>query len=188
MYNIDGFLILALSLPKVFTVKFTVKPGEAFPSLTRRCWTRSERHHGEKIKNGSFASDLRSVHISRYAIKIPGEIVWYGHYRSSSAFKRYNMRCSFEIFLRKGGRNRRLLLASQNCYFLCRRDNFRDRNNAVRINTSFLHVVKVLDFERKLLFSALLTSDVFPGTLTCAWRTLIFSSKIMCNLFWFSRS
>ena len=28
-----------------------------------------------KIKNGSFASDLRSVHISRYAIKIPGEIV-----------------------------------------------------------------------------------------------------------------
>ena len=32
---------------------------------------------------------------------------------------------------------------------------------AVRINTSFLHVVKVLDFERKLLFSALLTSDFF---------------------------
>ena len=144
----------------------------------RRCWSRSEGHHGEKIKNGSFASDLRSVHISRYAIKIPWEIVWYGHYRSFSAFKRYNMRCSFEIFLRKGGRNRRLLLASQNCYFLCRRDNFRDRNNAVRINTSFLHVVKVLDFERKLLFSALLTSDFFPGTLTCALRILIFSSKI----------
>ena len=41
----------------------------------RRCWTRSEGHHGEKIKNGSFASDLRFVHISRYAIKIPGEIV-----------------------------------------------------------------------------------------------------------------
>ena len=81
-------------------------------------------HHGEKIKNGSFASDLRFVHISRYAIKIPGEIVWYGHYRSSSAFKGHNMRCSFEIFLWKGGRNRRLLLASQNCYFLCRRDNF----------------------------------------------------------------
>ena len=155
--------------------------------VPRRCWTRSERHHGELIKNGSFVSDLRSVHISCYAIKIPGEIVWYGHYRSSSAFKRYNMRCSFEIFLRKGGRNRRLLLASRNCCFLCRRDNFRDRNNAVRINTSFLHVVKVLDFERKLLFSALLTSDFFPGTLTCAWRILIFSSKIMCNLFWFSR-
>ena len=85
------------------------------------------------------------VHISRYAIKIPGEIVRYGHYGSSSAFKRYHMRCSFEIFLRKGGRNRRLLLASRNCYFLCRRDNFRDRKNAVRINTSFLHVVKVLD-------------------------------------------
>ncbi|CAH3133944.1 unnamed protein product, partial [Porites lobata] len=47
-----------------------------------------------------------------------------GHYRSSSAFKGHNMRCSFEIFLWKGGRNRRLLLASQNCYFLCRRDNF----------------------------------------------------------------
>ena len=90
----------------------------------RRCWIRSEGHHGEKIKNGSFASDLRFVHISRYAIKIPGEIVWYGHYRSSSAFKGHNMRCSFEIFLWKGGRNRRLLLASQNCYFLCRRDNF----------------------------------------------------------------
>ena len=28
-----------------------------------------------KIKNCSFASDLRSVHISRYALKIPGEIV-----------------------------------------------------------------------------------------------------------------
>ena len=27
----------------------------------------------------------------------------------------------------------------------------------------------------------------FPGTLTCARRILIFSSKIMCNLFWFSR-
>ena len=113
--------------------------------------------------------------------------MWYGHYGSSSAFKRYNMRCSFEIFLRKGGRNRRLLLASQNCYFLCRRDWFWDRSNAVRINTSFLHVPKVLDFERKLLFSALLTSDFFPGALTCAWRILIFSSKIMCNLFWFSR-
>ena len=51
--------------------------------------------------------------------------MWYGHYRSSSAVKRqYNMLCSFEIFLRKGGHNRRLLLASQNCYFLCRRDNF----------------------------------------------------------------
>ena len=89
----------------------------------------------------------RLICIWPYAIKIPGE--------------RYNMRCSFEIFVRKGGRNRRLLLASRNCYFLCRRDNFRDRNNAVRINTSFLHVVKVLDFERKLLFSALLTSGCF---------------------------
>ena len=83
------------------------------------------------------------------------------HYRSSSAFKRHNMRCSFEIFLRKGGGNRRLLLASQNCYFLNRRDNFRDRNTAVRINISLLHVLKVLDFERKLLFSTLLTSDFF---------------------------
>ena len=88
----------------------------------------------------------------------------------------------------ESGRNRRFLLASQNCYFLCRSDNFRDRNTAVRINTSFLHVLKVLDFERKLLFSALLTSDFFfSGTLTCAWIILIFWSKITCNLFWFSR-
>ena len=43
--------------------------------IVARCWTRSEGHHGQKIKNGSFASDLRFVHISRYAIKIPGEIV-----------------------------------------------------------------------------------------------------------------
>ena len=122
--------------------------------------------------------------ISCYAIKIPGEIVWYGHYRSSSKNITYDVHLRL---LRKGGHNRRLLLASQNCYFLCRRDNFRDRNNAVRINTSFLHVLKVLDFERKLLFNALITSDFFSGTLTCAWRILIFSSKIMCNLFWFSR-
>ena len=114
--------------------------------------------------------------------------MWYGHYRSSSAFKRHNMQCSFEVFLRKGGRNQRLWLASQNCYFLCWRDNFRDQNNVVRINTSFLHVLsKLLDFERKLLFSVLLTSDFFSGTLTCALRILIFSSKIMCNLFWISR-
>ena len=72
------------------------------------------------------------------------------------------MRYSFEIFLRKGGRNRSLLLASQNIYFLCRRDTeIRDRNNAVRINTSLFHVLKVLEFKRKLLFSALLTSDFF---------------------------
>ena len=117
----------------------------------RRCWTPSEGHYGEKIKNGSFASDLRFVHISRYAIKIPGEIVWYGHYRSSSAFKGHNMRCSFEIFLRKGGRNRRLLLASQNCYFLCRRDNFRDRNNAVSINTSFSRYIDMCMKDTDLL-------------------------------------
>ena len=99
-----------------------------------------------------------------------------------------NMRCSLEISLRKGGRNRCLLLTfSQNCYFLCQRDNFRDRNTAVRINTSFLDELKVLDLEHKLFFTALLTSDFFSGTLTCAWRILIFSSKIMCNLFWFSR-
>ena len=110
----------------------------------RRCWTRSEEHHGKNQKR-LICIWPKFVHISRYALKIPGEIVWYEHYRSSSAFKGHNMRCSFEIFLRKGGRNRRLLLASQNCYFLCRRDNFRDRNNAVRINTSFLHVLKVLD-------------------------------------------
>ena len=64
---------------------------------------------------------------------------------------------------------------------------FWDRSNAVRINASFLHLPKVLDFERELLFSTPFTSDFFSGTLTCAWRILIFSSKIMCNLFWFSR-
>ena len=31
----------------------------------------------------------------------------------------------------------------------------------VRIINSFLHVLKVLDFERKLLFSALLTTDFY---------------------------
>ena len=130
-------------------------------------------------------TNMAAVTSSKHSI--PGEIVWYGHYRSSTAFKGHNMRCSFEIFLRKGDRNRCLLLPSQNIYFLCRRDNFRDRDNAVHINTSFLHVLKVLEFERKLLFSALLTSDFFSGTMTCAWRILIFPSKIMCNLFWFSR-
>ena len=45
------------------------------PVFSRRCWTQSEGHHGKKIKNGSFASDLRFVHISRCAIKIPEEIV-----------------------------------------------------------------------------------------------------------------
>ena len=153
-------------IPDLQTLQFsgyTYSLTESTSWLHRRCWTQSEGHHGEKIKNDSFASDLRSVHISRYAIKIPGEIVWYGHYRSSSAFKRYNMRCSFEIFLRKGGRNRRLLLASRDYYFLCLWDNFRDRNNTVRINTSFLHVVKLkcLILNVKLLFSTLPTSDVF---------------------------
>ena len=51
----------------------------------------------------------------------------------------------------------------------------------------FLHVLNVFYFERKLLFSALLTSDFFSGTLTCARRILIFSSIIMCSLFWISR-
>ena len=125
---------------------------------TRRCWTRSEGHHGEKIKNGSFASDLRFVHISRYAIKIPGEIVWYGHYRSSSALR--DITCDVHLRPFSG----KVAGIDVFCWLhktviLCRRDNCRYRNNAVRINTAFLHVVKVLDFERKLLFSALPTSD-----------------------------
>ena len=66
------------------------------------------------------------------------------------------MRCSFEIFLRKGGRNQRLLLASQNCYFLCRRENF-----GIEATRYVSTLRSVLDFERKLLFSALLTSDFF---------------------------
>ena len=155
--------------------------------FARRCWTRSEGHHGEKIKNGSFASDLRFVHISRYAIKIPGEIVWYGHYRSSSAFKGHNMRCSFEIFLWKGGRNRRLLLASQNCYFLCRRDNF--GIEATRyVSTHRSHMsLKCLILNVSFSLALFSPQIFFPGTLTCAWRILIFPSKIICNVFWFSR-
>lgn len=153
----------------------------------RRCWTRSEGHHGEKIKNGSFASDLRFVHISRYAIKIPGEIVWYGHYRSSSAFKGHNMRCSFEIFLWKGGRNRRLLLASQNCYFLCRRDNFGiEATRYVSTHRSYM-CLKCLILNVSFSLALFSPQIFFPGTLTCAWRILIFPSKIICNLFWFSR-
>ena len=172
-----GFLVSGLSevrilVPSVFSFSNMAVAQTVLDTVRRASWGKNKK---------------RLICISRYAIKIPGEIAWCGQYRSSSAFKRHNTRCSFEIFLRKGGRNRRLLLAPQKGYFLCRRDNFRDRYNAVRINTSFLHVLKVLDFERKLLFSALLTSDFFPGTLTCAWRILIFSSKIMCNLFWFSR-
>ena len=59
------------------------------------------------------------------------------------------MRCSFEIFLWKGGRNRRLLLASQNCYFLCRRDNFGiEATRYVSTHRSYMCL--------KLLFSALL--------------------------------
>ena len=75
--------------------------------------------------------------------------MWYGHYRSSSAFKGHSMRCSFENFLWKGGRNRRLLLASQNCYFLCRRDNFGiEATRYVSTHRSYMCL--------KLLFSALL--------------------------------
>ena len=166
------FLVSGLSevrnlVPSVFSFSNMAVAQTVLDTVRRASWGKNKK---------------RLICISRYAIKIPGEIAWCGHYRSYSAFKRHNMRCSFEIFLRKGGRNRRLLLASQNCYFLCRRDNFRDRNNAVRINTSFLHVLKVLDFERKLLFSALLTSDFFPGTLTCAWRILIFENNVQSIL------
>ena len=144
-------------------------------------------HHGEKIKNGSFASDLRFVHISRYPIKIPGEIVWYGHYRSPSAFKGHHIRCSFEIFLRKGGRNRRLLLASQNCYFLCRRDNFGiEATRYVSTHRSYM-CLKCLILNVSFSLALFSPQIFFSGTLTCAWRILIFSSKIMCNLFWFSR-
>ena len=71
------------------------------------------------------------------------------------------MRCSFEIFLRKGGRNRRLLLASQNCYFLCRRDNFGIEATRYVSTLRSYKCLKRLDFERKLLFSVLLTSDFF---------------------------
>ena len=138
------FLVSGLSevrnlVPSVFSFSNMAVKQTGLDAVRRASWGKNQKR--------LICIRRKFVHISRYALKIPGEIVWYGHYRSSSAFKRHNMRCSFEIFLRKGGRNRRLLLASQNCYFLCRRDNFRDRNNAVRINTSFLHVLEVLDFQ-----------------------------------------
>ena len=138
------FLVSGLSevrnlVPSVFSFSNMAVKQTGLDAVRRASWGKNQKR--------LICIRPKFVHISRYALKIPGEIVWYGHYRSSSAFKRHNMRCSFEIFLRKGGRNRRLLLASQNCYFLCRRDNFKDRNNAVRVNTSFLHVLKVLDFQ-----------------------------------------
>ena len=140
----------------------------SYSPCSRRCWTLSEGHHGEKIKNGSFASDLRFVHISRYAIKIPGEIVWYGHYRSSSAFKGHNMRCSCEIFVRKGGRNRRLLLASRNCYFLCRGDNFGiEATRYVSTLRSYMCLKCLIFFSPQIFFQV--------HWHACAWRILILS-------------
>ena len=56
-YNIQhNFMETDINSPDVSQARKQVKD--------RRCWTRSEGHHGEKIKNGSFASDLRFVHIS----------------------------------------------------------------------------------------------------------------------------
>ena len=113
--------------------------------------------------------------------------MWYGHYRSSSAFKGHNMRCSCEIFVRKGGRNRRLLLASRNCYFLCRGDNFGiEATRYVSTLRSYM-CLKCLILNVSFSLALLSPQIFFSGTLTCAWRILIFSSKIMCNLFWFSR-
>ena len=43
-----------------------------FPDTARRCWTRSERHHGEKLKNGSFASDL-----IRSGIRLSSTRIWW---------------------------------------------------------------------------------------------------------------
>ena len=97
------------------------------------------------------------------------------------------MRCSFEIFLREGGRNRRLLLASQNCYFLCRRDNFGiEATRYVSTHRSYM-CLKCLILNVSFSLALFSPQIFFPGTLTCARRILIFPSKIMCNLFWFSR-
>ena len=113
--------------------------------------------------------------------------MWYGHYRFSSAFKGHNMQCSFEIFLQKGGRNRRLRLVSQNCYFLHRRDNFGiEATRYVSTLRSYM-CLKCLILNVSFSLALLSPQIFFSGTLTCAWRILIFSSKIMCNLFWFSR-
>ena len=169
------FLVSGLSevrnlVPSVFSFSNMAVAQTVLDTVRRASWGKNKK---------------RLICISRYAIKIPGEIAWCGHYRSYSAFKRHNMRCSFEIFLRKGGRNRRLLLASRNCYFLCRRDNFRDRKNAVRINTSFLQVVKVLDLN--VSFSLVLFSPQIFFQVHWHVHEGYWSSKIMCNLFWFSR-
>ena len=140
---------------------------------------------GKKSKTAHLHLNFSSVHISWYAIKIPGEIVWYGRNRSSSI--RHNMRCSFEIFLRKGGCNRRLLLASQNCYFLYRRDNFGiEATRYVSTHRSYM-CLKCLILNVSFSLALFSPQIFFPGTLTCAWRILIFPSKIICNLFWFSR-
>ena len=68
--NLQHAVVFGYAWPGSFAGQFRITP-----LYLRRCWTRSEGPHGEKIKNGSFAFDLRFVHISRYAIKIPGEIV-----------------------------------------------------------------------------------------------------------------
>ena len=71
------------------------------------------------------------------------------------------MRCSFEIFLRKGGHNRRLLLASQNCYFQCRRDNFGiEATRYVSTLRSYM-CLKCLILNVNFSLALFLTSDLF---------------------------
>ena len=51
------------------------KITSVFSALLQAVLDTVRRASWGKIENGSFAPDLRFVHISRYAIKIPGEIV-----------------------------------------------------------------------------------------------------------------
>ena len=70
---------------------------------------------------------------------------------------------------------------------LCRRDNF--GIEATRYVSTLRSYICLKCLILNVSFSLALFSPqiFFSGTLTCAWRILIFSSKIMCNLFWFSR-
>ena len=65
-------------------ISVVVRMGESKPDAPRRCWTRSEALHGKKNENGSFASDLRSVHISRYQTKLVLTQIEYAVYFSVS--------------------------------------------------------------------------------------------------------
>ena len=138
----------------------------------------------KKNENGLFASDLHSVHISRYA----AEIVWYGHYRPSSAFK--DITCDVHVRSFSGK------VAAVDVYCWLHKAIFCAEEIILGIETTrYVSTLRSYTCLKCLIlnvsfsffiFCPLLTSDfIFSGTLTCAWSILIFSSKIMCSLFWF---